>query len=118
MVKTLDFTQNRSSDSRAVVFLTIDDELVIKLLGLPSTGYVWELEELGAGVRNLKLLDQATQNEIWDPEIVGGEVDEIFRFRVQGPLAGELRLVYHRPWENEEPLYACQIRAETIAITD
>jgi len=84
--------------------------LVVKLESNPSTGYRWELVE-----NNESILKQFGQAEFESPEtagppIVGAGGWEIFRFKAISAGQTNLELVYHRSWEDVEPLKTFSIQ--------
>jgi predicted secreted protein len=90
--------------------LKVDQILVVKLESNPSTGYLWELE-----VNNESILKQfgkvefKSSEDINPPPGTGGW--EIFHFKAISAGQMTLKLIYHRPWEEVEPLktYSIQV---------
>ena len=82
--------------------------LVVTLESNPSTGYRWELVE-----NNESILKHFGQSEFKssDPTMVGAGGWEIFRFKAVSAGQMTLELVYHRSWEDVEPLktYSIQV---------
>jgi inhibitor of cysteine peptidase len=72
-------------------------QLVVTLEGNPTTGYTWEVD----------MIDQAILKQIGEPEFkassgalgAGGLMTLQFQAVSQGETP--LRLVYHRPWEQD-----------------
>ena len=90
-----------ASDNGRQIELKKGQTLVIALEGNPSTGYTWEVVEIGEQVLRQK----------GDPEfkpesdLVGAGGVQTFRFEAVGAGQTDLKLVYHRPWEEGvEPL--------------
>jgi inhibitor of cysteine peptidase len=77
----------------------VGDTLVVELEGNPTTGYTWEAVEL----------DQAVLEQVGEPEynaesdLLGAPGVIILRFKAVGPGQTLLKLVYHRPWEQDVP---------------
>jgi inhibitor of cysteine peptidase len=77
----------------------VGDTLVVELEGNPTTGYTWEAVEL----------DQAVLEQVGEPEynaesdLLGAPGVIILRFKAVGPGQTLLKLVYHRPWEQDIP---------------
>ena len=84
--------------------------LVVTLESNPSTGYRWELVENNESI--LKQFGQAEfkSSETGDPPIVGAGGWEIFRFKAVSAGQMTLKLVYHRSWEDVEPLKTFSIQ--------
>jgi len=90
--------------------LELDKLLVVTLESNPSTGYQWELIE-----NNDVILKQFGQTEFKpsetsNPRVVGAGGWEIFRFKAVSAGQTTLELVYHRSWEDAEPLKAFSIQ--------
>ena len=86
------------------VELEVGQILVVTLESNPSTGYRWEKAE-----DNDSILEQLGEAEFKpsdtsEPPLVGAGGWEIFRFKVASVGQMTLTLVYHRPWEDVEPL--------------
>jgi inhibitor of cysteine peptidase len=90
-----------ANDNGSQVELQADQTLVISLEGNPTTGYTWEVAEVDEGV-----LRQVGEME-FEPQDTGdvgvGGV-QILRFEAVNSGQTDLDLVYHRSWEDEEPL--------------
>jgi inhibitor of cysteine peptidase len=84
--------------------------LVVTLESNPSTGYRWELIENNESI--LKQFGQAEYKpaETSDPPVVGAGGWEIFRFKAVSAGQMALELVYHRSWEDAEPLKTFSIQ--------
>ena len=89
-----------ANDNGSQVELKSDQTLVISLEGNPTTGYTWEVAEMDEGV-----LRQVGETE-FEPEsdALGSGGVQILRFEVVNSGQTDLDLVYHRSWEDEEPL--------------
>lgn len=87
------------SDSGSQVTLNPGQTLVIQLEGNPSTGFTWEVAEVDASV-----LGQVGDIEFEaDSELLGAGGIQRLRFEPSGSGETVLELVYHRPWETEDP---------------
>jgi inhibitor of cysteine peptidase len=84
--------------------------LVVTLESNPSSGYMWELAENNKSI--LKQLGQAKfqPSETSEPPIPGSGGWESFRFKAIGAGQVTLKLVYHRSWEDVEPLKTFSIQ--------
>ena len=90
--------------------LELGEILVVTLESNPSTGYRWELLEDNESI--LKQFGQAEfkSSETSDPPMVGVGGWEIFRFKAVSTGQITLELVYHRYWEDVEPLKTFSIQ--------
>ena len=98
------------TDNGGQIELELGKLLVVTLESNPSTGYRWELIK-----NNESILKQFGQTEFKlsetsDPTIVGTGVWEIFRFKAVTVGQMTLELVYHRSWEDAEPLNTFSIQ--------
>jgi inhibitor of cysteine peptidase len=98
------------SNNGGQVELGLGEMLVVRLESNPSTGYQWEIDELEGGVvqqRGEIGFESAVQEN--PPPGTGGWT--ILRFEAIGAGESELRLIYHQPWIEEEPLvvYTVQV---------
>ena len=84
--------------------------LVVTLESNPSTGYRWEVVDNNESI--LKQFGQAEfkPSETSDPPMVGVGGWEIFRFKAISAGQMTLELVYHRSWEDAEPLKTFSIQ--------
>jgi len=97
-------------DDGSQVELELGRILVVTLESNPSTGYRWELVEDNESI--LKQFGQAEfkSSETSEPPIVGAGGWEIFHFKAVSAGQMTLELVYHRSWEDVEPLKAFTIQ--------
>ena len=100
------------ADNGGQIELELGKLLVVTLESNPSTGYQWELVE-----NNDSVLKQFGQKEYKPPEtsnprVVGAGGWEIFRFKAISAGQTTLELVYHRSWEDAEPLKTFSIQVE------
>jgi predicted secreted protein len=86
------------SDSGKTVELHVGDDLEIVLPGNPTTGYVWEASSLDSAVLRLDKSDF-----IAGDKAIGSGGMEVFKLNAIGEGRGELRLIYHRPFEKNKP---------------
>lgn len=90
-----------AQDDESQVEMQQGEVLMVTLEGNPSTGYTWERADDG---------DQVLEQEgepAFTPESdkVGAGGVQVFRFHAATTGRTTLRMVYHRPWEEEvEPL--------------
>jgi len=92
-------------DDGATVHLCRNETLRVDLEGNPSTGFTWEIAEVDRWV----LADHGKPEFVPSDRLVGGGT---LRFRFTAEEAGEtdVRLVYHRPWEDDAPLQTFTVR--------
>jgi inhibitor of cysteine peptidase len=91
--------QLTAANANQTIESKVGDTLVVELEGNPTTGYTWEAVEL----------DQAVLEQVGEPEynaesdLLGAPGVIILRFKAVGPGQTLLKLVYHRPWEQDVP---------------
>ncbi|HCO92627.1 MAG TPA: hypothetical protein DIU00_01530 [Phycisphaerales bacterium] len=98
------------ADNSGQIELELGKLLVVTLESNPSTGYRWDLAE-----NNQSALKQFGQpeykpSENSGPRTVGAGGWEIFRFKAINAGQSTLKLVYHRSWEDVEPLKTFSIQ--------
>jgi len=79
--------------------INLGEELVIRLPGNPTTGYLWEVAANDSAV----LKQKGETVFVADADRIGAGVQSIFRFVPRRVGSAILKLVYHRPWEKEMP---------------
>ena len=98
-----------ASNNGEKITLFAGQELVIQLVGNPTTGYTWEAKDLDASM--FKQFGDATFSSS-NPDLVGSGGTLTLSFRVLKTGTANLTLVYHRPWEtNVEPVDTFSITA-------
>jgi inhibitor of cysteine peptidase len=92
--------------------VTVDDgtRLTAVLSGNASTGYEWEVTELDTAV-----LEHTGTTYGPDCGMTGCGGTEYWTFTALSPGRATVRMVYHRPWEEEEPTRTFEL---TVAVTD
>ncbi len=95
-----------AGDDGSQVELDAGQTLVVSLEGNPTTGYTWEAAELDEQV-----LRQAGETEFKpESDAIGAGGVQTLRFETVNTGQTTLKLVYHRPWEEDvEP-------AETFSV--
>jgi predicted secreted protein/N-acetylneuraminic acid mutarotase len=98
------------ADDDGQVELELGKLLVVTLESNPSTGYRWELLNNNESI--LKQFGQAEYKpaDTSEPPIVGAGGWEIFRFKAVNAGQMTLELIYHRSWEDAEPLKTFSIQ--------
>jgi len=87
------------TDAGSTVEMNVGDMLEVLLEGNPTTGYDWEMASGDAAV--LEQLGASTYKADSDLMGAGGQVT--LRFKAVAAGQTTLQLVYHRPWETDEP---------------
>jgi inhibitor of cysteine peptidase len=85
------------TDDGGQVTLDTGQTLVVSLPSNPSTGYSWEVESIDVAV-----LSQAGEPEYVSEaqgDVVGAGGTETFRFEAEASGTLQLKLIYHRPFE-------------------
>ena len=85
-------------DDRAIVELQEGELFMVALPGNPTTGYQWAPEVEPGFLDRVAGVDYLPSTAL-----IGGGGTFYFRYRAQAPGAGELSLVYRRPWESVPP---------------
>lgn len=108
-VLAADVSLTEGDDGSAVELPGVGGQLVVVLEGNPSTGYMWEVDEV----------DGAILQQVGEPEfralsdLVGAGGLSILRFQAVATGRTMLRLAYRRPWENDvEPLKMFEVYIE------
>ncbi|MEA3441777.1 MAG: protease inhibitor I42 family protein [Chloroflexota bacterium] len=89
-----------ADDDGGQVELKSDQTMVISLEGNPTTGYTWEVAQVDEAV--LKQVGEAEFEP--DSDAVGSGGVQVLRFEAVNSGQTSLDLVYHRSWEDEEPV--------------
>jgi inhibitor of cysteine peptidase len=93
-------TVNEDKDNQEIS-LGMGDTLEVRLASQPGTGYGWQVTDPLPSVLRLveKTLDLGGSGQV--PSAPGASAAAVLRFAPVGAGAGDLRLVYARPWEKE-----------------
>ncbi len=78
--------------------LSVGQELTVTLDANATTGYSWTVDQIDESVLSQQGDPEYVVNNP-DPNLVGGGGRAIFRFQAASPGQSELRLIYHRQWE-------------------
>ena len=92
------------------VELELGKLLVVTLESYPSTGYRWELVEDNESILKQFGEVEFKSSETSEAPIVGAGGWEIFRFKAVSTGQMTLELVYHRSWEDVEPVKTFSIQ--------
>jgi inhibitor of cysteine peptidase len=76
-------------------------EIVVSLESNPTTGYIWEISNIGDGI--IAQVGETTYESKSD--LVGAGGIQVFRLKANESGVTDLNFVYHRPWEkNVKPV--------------
>jgi len=90
--------------------LKVGDELVVRLPGNPTTGYVWEATAVPP-----QLIQQGKPSHRGDSKLVGAAGVTSFVFKVDKAGDNLLELTYRRQWEQNAPsLKHCRIQLNSF----
>lgn len=98
------------SNNGGQVELVLGEILVVRLESNPSTGYGWEIDELDENILQ-QIGEVGFESSVPDNPPPGTGGWAIFRFEAVGEGESELRLIYHQPWTEEEPLVIYTVQA-------
>ena len=96
-------------DDGAVVYVEVGDVVTLELEGNPTTGFAWEVTTIDETV--LVIVDDPQYQS--DSDLVGSPGVFTFQFRAIAEGETPVQLVYHRSWEDTEPL---QIYGFTVVV--
>jgi inhibitor of cysteine peptidase len=80
----------------------LDQVLVVTLPGNPTTGYSWNVAELGGDALR-QLGDVSYEQKAAPPGMVGVGGNFVCRLQAVKPGKATVKLVYKRPWEKQTP---------------
>ena len=92
------FTLNEDGNGSTIA-IDCGETFLIILEGNPTTGYTWEVETIDATI--LQQLGEADFTP--DSDAIGSGGKLTFRFRAISSGQSPLKLIYHRPWEQDVP---------------
>ncbi len=102
--------QLTAADNGSEIELKKGDVLVITLKANPTTGYTWDVVEPLD-----EIIEQVGEIEFKpESDLIGAGGVQIIQFKIVNAGRASLKLVYHRPWEEDvEPLdtFAIQVLA-------
>jgi inhibitor of cysteine peptidase len=91
------------------VEILLGGTLVAILDSNPSTGYIWEIEEVDENMLR-QIGDIEFRSSIQDNPPPGTGGTSTIRFEAISEGESELRLIHHRPWEDQEPLATVSVQ--------
>ncbi len=86
------------NDTGKTVEIAVGDELEVILQGNPTTGYLWEVSSIDSSVLQSNKADFVANNAA-----IGAGGLEIIRFHALATGKSELKLIFHRPFEQNTP---------------
>jgi predicted secreted protein len=98
------------ADNGGQIELELGKLLVVTLESNPSTGYRWELVDDNESILKQFGEVEFKSSDTSDPPMVGAGGWEIFRFKAVSTGQMNLELVYHRSWEDVEPVKTFSIQ--------
>jgi C1A family cysteine protease/predicted secreted protein len=100
-----------AQDEGGQVELKESQVLVISLGTNPSTGYMWEVEEVDEAIlRQMGKMEFEAESHL-----LGAPAKQILHFEAVAAGQSNLRLVYHRPWENDvEPARTFSVQVQGV----
>lgn len=92
------------ADNGTTIEMNLNDQLKIILASNPSTGYSWENTLTEEAI----LVQEGDSVYVQDPlcgnQVVGCGGTETFSFKAVSTGTGQIKLIYNRSWETEEPI--------------
>lgn len=95
-----DTTHVSLADDGGAVVISEDGTLIANLEANPTTGFTWELASLDQGV--LRPVGEPAYRS--ESDLPGSPGTMTFTFEAVGAGETELRMIYHRPWEDASPI--------------
>jgi inhibitor of cysteine peptidase len=96
-------------DNGRQIELDQGQSLLVVLKSNPTTGFRWEIAELDEPI--LRQMGEVEFEQSGSKNLVGAGGWEKLRFEASSPGESTLRLIYHRPWEEDvEPLETFSVR--------
>lgn len=86
------------NDANKTVQIRVDDELELILPANLTTGYIWEISSL-----NAELLRLNTTHFIASDKTIGAGGIEIIKFQAITAGENQVKLIFHRPFEQNIP---------------
>ena len=88
-----------AADAGKTIEMSTGETFAVELEGNPTTGYAWEVDEINPAV-----LKQVGEPEFKaESDLVGAEGIVILHFEAIASGDTPLKLIYHRPWEEDVP---------------
>jgi inhibitor of cysteine peptidase len=83
------------------VSIHVGGKVVVTLDANPSTGFTWDVAEIDGNI--LKQVGQTDFNSASTTPLPGGGGTQTLRFQAIAPGTTNLKLIYHRPFEQNTP---------------
>ena len=101
-----------ADDTGSDLTVPVGTRLLVTLSGNASTGYEWEITDLDTAV--LENTGTTSRSSCAIPMPGCGEI-KTWTFTALAPGSTSLRMIYHRPWEDEEPTRTFEL---TVTVTE
>lgn len=92
----------QAQDGQSVT-VPVGQKVSIELVGVPTAGYVWQIDALPDFLTRSGEASGPTIEAQRHPGYVGGSHWEVFVLTANAPGQGVVRLAQRRPWESSEP---------------
>lgn len=89
----------------------VGGKVVVELPANPTTGYTWDVGEVDTNI--LKQVGQTEYNSSSTTPMPGQGGTQTLRFQAMAPGTTTLKLIYHRPFEQNTP----PIKTYTVQVT-
>lgn len=105
-----------AEDDGETVSVRTGTKIAVSLIGVPTAGYAWGVEEAPAFLEAVGETGGPTSTDQLQEGYAGGNHWEVFFFNVTAAGSGVLRLEQRRPWETDEaPMKTFSV---TVAATE
>jgi predicted secreted protein len=92
-----------AADNGRTILAPVGGRFAVELVGVPTAGYVWQVDEKPAFLSDAQELSGNTTRAQSQPGFTGGNHWEVFVFEARAAGSGKLKLAQRRPWETSEP---------------
>lgn len=92
-----------ASDNGATVTVPVGGRFAVELVGVPTAGYLWQVDEKPAFLSEAGETTGNTTTAQSQPGFAGGNHWEVFAFTANAAGEGKLKLAQRRPWEKDQP---------------
>lgn len=96
----MDETTDYSNDDK-VIQTKVGQTFKIKMLSVPTSGYIWEFTIPENAHKSIKHLDTTWE---YDKSLAGGQSLQIFNFYASSEGTFSITFFYKRPWEKDNVL--------------
>lgn len=92
-----------AADNGRTIAVPVGGRFAIELVGVPTAGYVWQLDEKPAFLSDPAETSGNTTTAQSQPGFAGGNHWEVFVFTATAAGEGSVKLGQRRPWEKNTP---------------